>query len=363
VTLLTPQSTPPNRVLPHLGSEVSRLTHRRLYRVLTLILLAGIGLVSVVAFLNHGTNQDVPEEAQAQYERELQRWDRQFADIQQGWEQCLTEVPEGESSVNYCGPEPDFERDKPRLEWFYDDPRYRAADNLPAVVLSVTMAAAMLAFILGASSGGAEWSSRSMTLQLLWEPRRLRLLSLKWTALALVTAATTVVALALGVALGAVTASLRGTWEGVDAGLSMDGGEVLGDFWPQLLLTAGRGTLLVVLAASFAYAIAMLVRSTGAALGTAFVYFAVVENAVRLALSRFGSEPWMLSTNALAFVIPGGLEVPGRELSPGEVDESADYIGAVVVELTNGRAFLTLLAYLALLAVPAVLSFTRRDVG
>ena len=39
------------------------------------------------------------------------------------------------------------------------------------------------------------------------------------------------------------------------------------------------------------------------------------------------------------------------------------YLATVMVELTNGRALLTLLAYLAVLAVPAVLSFTRRDVG
>lgn len=363
MTLLTPQSTPPNRVLPQLRSEVSRLSHRRLFRVLALILLAGIALVSAVAFVSHDQNLDVPAEAQAAYESELRRWDRQFADIQQGWEQCLTQVPEGQSGESYCGPEPDFERDKPRLEWFYDDPRYRAVDNLPAVVVAVTMAAAMLAFILGASSGGAEWSSRSMTLQLLWEPRRLRLLSLKWAALALVTTATTVVALAFGLALGAVTTSLRGTWEGTDAGLSMDGGEAVGDFWPQLVLTAGRGALLVVLAASFAYAIAMLVRNTGAALGTAFVYFAVVENAIRLALFRFGSEPWMLSTNALAFIVPGGVEVPGRQPSVSEIDPELDYLATVMVEVTNGRALLTLLAYLVVLAVPAALSFSRRDVG
>ena len=70
----------------------------------------------------------------------------------------------------------------------------------------------------------------------------------------------------------------------------------------------------------------------------------------------------MLSTNAVAFVIPGELEVPGRQLSPARwnryrLPRHRDG------RATNGRAFLTLLAYLALLAVPAVLSFTRRDVG
>lgn len=361
MTLLTPQATPANRALPHLRSELSRLLHRRLYRVLALLLLGGIVVVSVVAFFQHHKTFDATPEARAQYEQALRNWDRDFKSMQQGYQECVATTPAGQNPEEYCGPAPDYERDKPQLSWFYADPRYLPEDNLPVVVIAVTMASAMLAFILGASSGGAEWSSRSMTLQLLWEPRRLRLLSIKWLALALVTAVTTVVALAVGLALGALTASARGNWGGIKDGLSMNG-EDPQPFWSTLAMTAGRGVVLTVVVASFAYAIAMLVRNTGAALGVAFVYFAVVENAVRIAFMRFGSEQWMLSTNSVAFVVPGGVDVPGRFVEhqdPG----GGSYTDTVMVHLSNGRALLTLLCYVLILAVPAVYSFTRRDVG
>jgi len=361
MTLLTPESTRPNRVLPHARSEVSRLTHRRLYRVLTLLLLAGITLVSLIVFVRSSSTASVPAQAQAAYERERQNWEHQFPIIHAQWASCAASVPEGKPAEPACGPEPDIARDGPRLEYFYTDPRYRAADNLRVVVIAVTMASAMLAFLLGASSGGAEWSSRSMTLQLLWEPRRLRLLSLKWLALGLVTAVTTAANLVVGVGLGALTASFRGTWDGLDRVVDSSG-RAVGALWPELAGMAGRGIVLVVVVASFGYAIATLVRNTGAALGTAFVYFAVVENAIRLALMRFAPGPYLLSTNAVAFVAPGGIDVPGRleHVSDGQ---GGSYDQFVTVHVGNGRAFLALLFYLALLAVPAVLSFTRRDVG
>jgi ABC-type transport system involved in multi-copper enzyme maturation permease subunit len=101
----------------------------------------------------------------------------------------------------------------------------------------------------------------------------------------------------------------------------------------------------------------MLVRNTGASLGVAFVYFVVLENVIRFSLSRYGTEPFLLSTNAVAYLIPGGVPIPIP-------DPSADmYTSPRIVLLTNLRAFVTLMAYTALLSLPAAWSFTRRDVG
>lgn len=348
---LTPQSTPANRPLPHLRSEVSRLTHRRLYRVLTLLLLAGIALVSLVVLVRSGPSE-LTAEQRASYEQDLAAWARELPTVVDGWEQCVAANP-AQPDLN-CGPRPTL-ADGPRPEYYTTRQPYVAEDKLPDVAIAVTMAAVMLAFVLGASSGGAEWSSRSMTLQLLWEPRRVRLLTLKWSALALVTAGSTAVALLLGLGLGAVSVPLRGRWSRSGDGLP-DG------FWSDLAGTAGRGLVLVVLAASFGFAIAMLVRNTGAALGTAFVYFAVLENAVRIVFLRYGSEQFMLTTNAAAFVTPGGIEVP-RRLVEESIPGGGTSTETVLMQLTNGRALLTLLAYLVVLGVPAVWSFTRRDVG
>ena len=100
-----------------------------------------------------------------------------------------------------------------------------------------------------------------------------------------------------------------------------------------------------------------LFRNTGAALGAAFVYFAVAETALRLALAKYGPEPYMLSTNSIAFLLPGGVDVPGAKTGSGP------YALTTTVHLSNARALFTMLCYAALLVIPASWSFTRRDVG
>jgi ABC-type transport system involved in multi-copper enzyme maturation permease subunit len=350
---LSPQPVRANRFLPHLASELSRLGRRRLFRALALLLLGGVVLVSGGVFaLSHKT-QDVPAGAQARYERELERFERNFPAMVQGWQQCAATTPEGERVEDYCGPAPDRVRDAPRLEWFYDDKRYEGASTLPAVVGTVIVAAALLAFVLGASSGGAEWSSRSMTLQLLWEPRRFRLLCVKWIALVVVSALTALVTLAVALALAVLTVALRGTPDKAD-------GRYDPGFWGDLAGIAGRGLVVVAMAATFGYALSMLVRNTGAALGVAFVYFAVVENAVRIASIplKVYPEKFLLTTNGVSFLSKTGLDVPN-----GDPALSTASGLPLMFHLSHVWSLLTLLVYLAVLCVAAVWSFTRRDVA
>jgi hypothetical protein len=99
----------------------------------------------------------------------------------------------------------------------------------------------------------------------------------------------------------------------------------------------------------------MLVRNTGASLGVAFIYFVVLENGIRFALMRHGTEPFMLSTNSVASLIPGGLDVPGK--AEGRFGELS------TVHVSNLRATVTMLVYCALISIPAAWSFTRRDVS
>lgn len=336
---------PKHRALPLLRSEISRITHRRLFRVFGVLLFAGIIVVSAISFVTHRSTAGSTTE-----ELEANRAQQQLF-----WEDCVDRfAPE---QVNRrCGPE---SATQPLENFNYGENRqYRAKEMLPIALLASVLAAAGIAFMIGASSGGAEWSSRSMTLQLLWEPRRLRLLALKWLGLVLTTLALALLAVALAVGLAALTASVRGTWDG----------RLPGEFGDQafgsLMLTmAGRGLVFVALAATIGYAIAVMVRNTGASLGAAFIYFAVVENAVRLALMKYGTEPFMLSTNTVAFLFPGGLDVPGREISPADIDPRAEYTENVDVHLSNARALVTMTVYTLLLAVPAAWSFSRRDIG
>jgi ABC-type transport system involved in multi-copper enzyme maturation permease subunit len=165
------------------------------------------------------------------------------------------------------------------------------------------------------------------------------------------TALLATVAMAIAVGFGVVTANLRGTWDQQFAPVD----ELRDNLTQTMLLMGVRGLVLVAAAATIGYAIAMLVRNTGASLGVAFVYFVVLENGIRFAFMRHGSEPFMLSTNAVAFLFPGGLEVPGATTGP--------YGQSTTVDLTNLRSFVTLMVYTALLSLPAAWSFTRRDVS
>lgn len=330
---------PTHRALPLLRSEISRLTHRRLARVMALILLGGIIVISLIVFLTHSSHVGMTQQDLQNAQAEQQR----------SWLECVDSVPDPDRAERFCGEEP-ATQPLANFDWGQDD-RYKAYEALPVALIGAAIASAGAAFLIGASSGGAEWSSRSMTLQLLFEPRRLRLLSLKWLGLVLSTTLLAAVAMATAAGLGVLTAQTRGTFDQQFAPV-----DELRDNLAQTMLVMGlRGLVLVAAAATIGYAVAMLVRNTGASLGMAFVYFVVLENGIRFAFMQDGSEPFMLSTNAVAFLFPGGLEVPGAETGP--------YNQPTSVDLTNLRSFATLMVYTALLSLPAAWSFTRRDVS
>jgi uncharacterized protein (DUF2062 family) len=100
------------------------------------------------------------------------------------------------------------------------------------------------------------------------------------------------------------------------------------------------------------------VRNTGAALGIGFVYFAVLETAVNVL--RPGWQPWLLTNNAVALVLPGGLEL-FREV------ETVDAAGRPVLESTayvlgSVQAGVYLGVVTAVVAAAGVVLFARRDV-
>jgi hypothetical protein len=336
-----PASSVPRRAgafLPLLRAELSRVSHRRLFWICSSLLLAGIVVVSGIIFFHSAKPGPIPADVQQAYEQDLARQQRFY-------DRCVSQnVPEGEDPIQYCGEPPE---EYMSVYNYTNESPYRAEEALLPVVVAISIGSAMLAFLIGASTGGAEWSSRSMTLQLLWEPRRLRLLLTKWLALAVVMTLTALVNLAVGLGLGAATASLRGTWDGVPEG-----------FWPELLGVAARGAVLIVFAATVAYAISMLVRNTGGSLGVGFVYFAVAELGIRLGLGKYGPDVYLLSTNVGAWLVPGGIDVPGKQTDLPD--------GSIMIEqvhLSNLHGLVVMSAYLLVLALPALWSFRRRDVS
>ena len=335
----TLERRPTHKAIPLLRSEVSRITHRRLFRVFAVLFLLGIVAISTIVFFAHHKNPATMDSATL---------DRQIDRMHRDWERCMEQVPAGEPSVDFCGEEPTGETVD--AYDFQSDSRYKGYENIPVALIATAMGAAGVAFIVGASSGGAEWSSRSMTLQLLYEPRRLRLLAIKWLGLLIAVVSLAALAMLVAVGIAALTTSARGTWDQRHALVP----ELQDHLWSTMALMGLRGLLLTAVAATVGYAIAMLVRNTGGSLGVAFVYFAVFENGVRIALFKYGIEPFMLSTNSIASLFPGGVEVPGAEQPSGDPE---------MVDLTNLRAIGTMLTYCVLLCLPAVWSFTRRDVS
>ena len=310
-----------------LRAELRRFTARRLMRLLALLtfvlLVIVLGRVAMVSHRPDAAdiarrNEALQQESVRQCEEAKQRGDAppdldclQFADGQ----------------------------------FYAPDPRLHARTALPGGVDAIAVTVALLAFVAGASFVGAEWHSGTMQALLFWEPRRGRVLLAKGAALVVGTVAFLFVLQAVTYAGVALIAATRGTTEGVTSGLHQAN-----------VLTVLRSAVMVSFVALFAFALAGLARITAAALGVAFVYFAIIENLVRGL--RPGWQRFLMSENFAAIVNKKTQVAPAsaRRFSDMFFEEPQMYT------LTAGRAVLTVGIYLALLLGAFYLFFTRRDV-
>ena len=187
------------------------------------------------------------------------------------------------------------------------------------------------ALIGAASMVGAEWKANTFTTLLTWEPRRVRVAVTKLAAAGLLAV---VVAIALQLLLaGALlpTVLVRGTTEGADPE------------WARAAAGAlARSGLLAGLAAVVGGSVAMIGRSTSAALGAAFAYLAVVEAILRAWKPM--QARWLLGENATIFLT-------GRRLSGVPFDRPVHL------------AWITLGCYAAALVALATLTLRQRDVA
>jgi ABC-type transport system involved in multi-copper enzyme maturation permease subunit len=187
-----------------------------------------------------------------------------------------------------------------------------------------------------------------MVALLFWEPRRGRVMATKLALLAVAAALLGVVAQAAWTLAGLVLARARGTTDGLPR-----------DFWSDLLGQQARSVALAVLAALLGFAIANLIRNTGAALGIGFVYFAIVENILRNVVPR--SQRFLLTDNVAALLVDGGHRIYVQ--SEAFVDPAT---GGVSFEgreilLSNVHGAVVLTVVTALLVGAGVLLFARRD--
>jgi hypothetical protein len=337
--VLTPApATPAGRFGGLLRAEGHRFLARRFIHVLVVLALGGWALALVLSLLAfEAPSPEALTAARAEQQQQIELGN-------ESREQCLADPtrPADVPIESWCGP-PVSEDDLP-LTAFLQPPPFSLSGDAGAGAVSVAAVAAALTFLVGATFVGAEWSTRSMVSLLFWETRRPRVMAAKL----LVTVAAAVVS---GLVMQALWLGLATLLQAV-AG---DGVATPAGFWSALLGAQGRGVLLTVVAGLLGFGLTNLLRNTGAALGVGFVYVVVVENAVRVL--RPAWQPWLLTNNAAALVLPDGLTL----FLPADRAAAFDGSGGVEYVLGNGQAAVYLVVVTAVVVGAGVVLFSRRD--
>jgi ABC-type transport system involved in multi-copper enzyme maturation permease subunit len=298
-----------------LAVEWRRVLARRLVRVSAALAVLAVLAAGVIALLvSRDTDAASLAQAQAARQVEVQRC------IAGQLEGVPADVP-ADHRAEFC--EQGFIPPVQDRRFHYE--------HLPEILVGTSGFAIILGWLLGASLVGAEWHAGTMATLLTWEPRRVRVLVAKLVAAGtLVFALTVVLQLLLGVAL--LPAGLfRGTTNGIDSD------------WLRSLSGVGlRVAAVSVVGATMGLSIATIGRNTAAALGIAFGYLAIVENAIRGLRPNW--SPWLLGDNIIVVITNQTQNTP------------------LVGRSTLGAAALVACYALALLAA-ALFTFRRRDIA
>lgn len=187
------------------------------------------------------------------------------------------------------------------------------------------------AFFAGSTYAGGEWRAGTLTTQLTWEPRRLRLHGAR-TASAAILAFT----ISLGLQVVFLASFLPSVWaHGTTAGADAA-------FWVDLVVAMMRFSALTAAAAVLAVAVATAARNTAFAVISAFAWMAVIEPLIRALKPSLGR--WLWAENV------------GTVISWGQIPDA---------DFTRGplAALAVLLIYGAAIATVSAVSFQRRDLA
>lgn len=323
--------------------ELSRLLHRRA----VLLILASALVVPVVIGIAVTLDTKPPSAealADAKAQMEAERHDEYY---QQMLDDCAKEPslsginaePGSDDAEEQC-----IEQNEPQLDWFLENTQLDLAeqrDDGSGLAVALILGIGMM--LLGTTFTGHDWSSGSVSNQLLFEPRRMRV----WWAKAVVVttvafAASAVVMSAFWLAMNAVAASRD---------LPSGGGLLL-----DCLQMGWRAALVAALAGLLGFAFTMLFRSTVATLGILFG----VALAGGVLLSVLGvSERWNPAVNVAAVITDNAtyyVEVPCR----GDVEQGSFCSEERRLSMAHGAGFLGTAVVAA--GALSLLSFRRRDV-
>lgn len=309
--------------------ELTRLRWRR--AVLALVALS----ILIPAFVAWGEIHNTRPYSQAEIDRAVSRVQAQVGEdefVQREVRRCIRH-PE------YEGIDPGSEDPAAACEQrvlgsyaglYREDLDLRRTNQQSGVGVIIVLAG--LAMLIGATFVGADWASGSMSNQLLFESRRLRVYAAKAAAVLVVGLAVSAVVLVLWWTVVGQVAAHRDlttsatTWA-----------DIRGSIW--------RGSLLAGLAGVGGYALTMLFRSTVATLGVLFG--TVVATSILISSLPMEDAPrWLPSSNIGAWVL-GGIDY--------YANDTQRHLGT-----WDGGVYLLVLLAAALLL--SAWSFRRRDV-
>jgi hypothetical protein len=333
-----------------LRAEALRLASRRLVRFLLVLGFLGILVGSVLIFF--GTGKPSAAEISAAKAQAQQMYQSCISSIQGGQAPVPAPVSgptaTGSAAAPTPGPVPSHMAAQCQIPYRFllHTQMYHAATSVPGGALVVLAGFAVLFFMIGATAGGAEWAAKTLPSLLTWDPRRTRVIITKLLVLCGFALIASVLAAALWLGLALLIAHFHGEWS-----------ERPATFWKLLMAQEGKGLLLVILAASFGYSLAHMIRNTGALLGIAFVYLVMVENAVRVFIPKL--NPWLIANNIAAVLLPHGIDVPIRRLPTFATSSGSTEL--IFRHLSGLRAGTVLTAIALVFIGAAVLIFRRRD--
>lgn len=322
-----------------IGLELTRLRWRRAVKVLLIACLVVPAVVFVVtAWTTRPVSDADLQRAQEMVEREKEQpyYQRDIARCEKNPQRWgVTDAAECEQMM------------APQVEWFLDRPQLEVAEVHRNQGLAVIVFLAGLLMLTATTFVGADWNSGSMSNQLLFEPRRLRIWAAKGLAVAVTAAATT-------------AAVLAAFWGGVAALASSREVQTAAVVVDRIQGSSVRAVVFVAAAVLGAYAVTMLFRSTVFTLGALFAV-AVVSGIVLATLGI--SEEWWPHTNVAAVIFDGASyyrEVPELCFQRGAPPEGLDCRQQGRVGL--GQASVYLGSFLAVAVALSLASFRRRDV-
>lgn len=334
-----------------LRSEILRARSRRSLRWLTVLALLGVvGIAAILWF----TSARVTEGDLAAAAEQLR------VEQQQSYEMCLADpgIPEAERPTVCWKP---TEQDALDNALWALPKRPLDQSGLEGFVGFAGGIGLLVAVMLAATTGGADWGARTMGLLLSWEPRRTRVFLVRLVVVLGVALAVEAAMVMLAVALGSVIAGAHDLV--LPAGTTLPNHQAVD--LGQAAELALRWLPLAALGAAGSFAVAMLTRSTGWAIGALIGFVAVVESLIQ-GLWPWGSQ-WLLQTNAAAWLTGGLTKLVDRvaaERAGGysQYSEGSDQLPAGYIVISDIRGLATLAAIVAVACLVSWISLRRRDV-